>query len=246
MAARGTRAALAAALAAGLVLAVPLSASAHIRVTPNQVAAGSTNVQLTFSVPTEADDAPNGETTVLVRVQLEKAHPFSTLYVQPVAGWTSKVETAPLAKPVTINGARVATAATAVVWTANPGSGIPRGSFQDFVIAVSPIPKVGRLTMPATQQLSNGATERWVQPMPHGKGAEPTHPAPTLFIDETPPTLTGGGMSGMSMSGTTEAASTPSAATSLPIGYSIAAVLMGAAGLVLGGLAFLRTRRRVS
>jgi hypothetical protein len=67
MAGSAAKVGLGAVLALGLVLAAPLSASAHIRVSPGQVAAGATNVQLTFSVPTEAVDAPEGERTTLVR-----------------------------------------------------------------------------------------------------------------------------------------------------------------------------------
>jgi uncharacterized protein YcnI len=242
------KAAAAAALAVVLVLVSPLAASAHIRVSPGQTEPGATNVQLSFSVPTEPDQSPNGETTVLVRIALDQAHPFSTVYVLPVPGWTGRAETTVLPKPVEVDGKPLTEAVTSVVWTASPGSGIPKGAFQNFVISVSPIPDVGRLTMPAEQQLSSGAVLRWNQRLPHGKGAQPEHPAPTLFVTETPPTLTGGmaGMSGMSgMSGPTAAVADDSSSDStLPLVLSIAALVLGAGGLVLGGLAYLRQRRR--
>lgn len=251
MPSRIRKAALAVALGVALVLASPLAASAHIRVEPGRATPGAGNVQLSFSVPTEPDQSPNGETTVLVRIALDKAHPFSTVYVLPVPGWTGRAETSVLPKPVEVDGKPVTEAVTSVVWTADPGAGIPKGSFQNFVIAVTPIPDVGRLTMPAEQQLSSGAIERWNEPLPRGKGESPDHPAPTLFITETPPTLSGG-MAGMSGMGGMEGMDGPSASatddtgsdSSLPLVLSIAALVLGAGGLVLGGLAYLRQRRR--
>jgi len=248
MAGSAAKVGLGAVLALGLVLAAPLAASAHIRVSPGQVAPGAANVQLTFSVPTEAVDAPEGERTTLVRVALDKAHPFASVYVQPVAGWTGTVETTPLPKPVTVGGKQLSEVVSAVVWTAEAGAGIPRDAFQNFTIAVTPVPDVGRLTMPATQQFSSGAVVRWDEPEPRGKGTSPDHPAPTLYITETPPEITGG-MGGMAMGTSTSPAGTEEtssdSASPLPLGLAVAALAMGAGGLVLGGLAFARSRRRV-
>ena len=59
-----------AALAAvALVLAVPLSASAHVRVYPKQAVAGADDTLLTFSVPTESGSA----TTTRVMIDLPTA-----------------------------------------------------------------------------------------------------------------------------------------------------------------------------
>lgn len=51
---RFRRIAMGALITAALVLAAPLAADAHVRVSPDTAVAGSGPVQLTFPVPTEA------------------------------------------------------------------------------------------------------------------------------------------------------------------------------------------------
>jgi hypothetical protein len=85
-----------AALAAvALAIAAPLSASAHVRVDPDQASPGGYTV-LTFRVPTESATAG----TVKLEVDLPTATPFTSVSYQPVAGWSAKVTTSTLPKPV--------------------------------------------------------------------------------------------------------------------------------------------------
>lgn len=77
-----SRAAAVALLAAALILAAPLSASAHIRVHSEQAVAGADDTLLTFSVPTESATA----TTTGVVVDLPTATPFGYVSYQPVPG----------------------------------------------------------------------------------------------------------------------------------------------------------------
>src|SRR5580692_6762088 len=69
-------------------------ALAHITVTPDSVAAGSTDV-LTFHVPNEEANAD----TVKVDVQIPTDHPIAQLLVKPVPGWTVVVHAITLKKP---------------------------------------------------------------------------------------------------------------------------------------------------
>jgi uncharacterized protein YcnI len=244
----GRRFAAAALLAAALVLATPLAAQAHVRVSPEQAADGAAWTELAFAVPAEQTAA-----TVALEVRLDVTHPFLNLYVRPMTGWSSTVRRTPLTKPVDIAGKRLTDAPSAVVWHADAGAELQPGQFLDFDISVGPMPKVGSLRMEAVQTLADGTTVRWTDPIPR-KGTMPEHPAPTVWVDDDPPALKGGmaGMAGMGGMGTTApvAASTASASqpaastTLLPLALAALAVVLGAAGLVAGLVALRRTRAR--
>ena len=146
------------------VLAAP--AFAHVSVTPEQAAKGST-ATLTFRVPNEKDDA----TTTKVEIFLPEDHRMTTLTAQPVAGWTE------------------ATSGTASAsWTANAGAGIPPDGSQNFVITLGPLPSdTDSYVFKALQTYSDGEVVRWIELTPPG-GAEPDFPAPALAL--TGPTVT--------------------------------------------------------
>ncbi|HWU59650.1 MAG TPA: YcnI family protein, partial [Microbacteriaceae bacterium] len=120
-------------IAAALALSVPLAASAHVRVTPDQAAAGGYSV-LTFRVPTESATA----STVKLEVDFPTATPFSSVSYQPVPGWSAQVATQKLAKPVKTKDATITEAVTKVVWTADAGASIAPGQFQQFSVSAGP------------------------------------------------------------------------------------------------------------
>src|SRR3954451_13444994 len=97
-----TRAGLDAGVAALPALAPPLSASAHVSVTPAEAEPGS-YAQLTFRVPTERDDTG----TVRLEVTLPTDTPSASVSCQPVAGWTAAVTTAQLPNPVEVSGTKL-------------------------------------------------------------------------------------------------------------------------------------------
>jgi uncharacterized protein YcnI len=177
-----SRAGVAALATVALVLAVPLSASAHVRVYPKQAVAGADDTLLTFSVPTESGSA----TTTRVVVDLPTATPFGDVSYQPVTGWTATVVDGKLPEPAKVDGTTVTEAPLRVVWTADAGTELAGGQFQDFVLSVGPMPDTGRLAFPTTQTYSDGKVVKWTEATT-ASGEEPDRPAPVLYVNDAPP-----------------------------------------------------------
>ena len=227
-------------LTAALVLTTPFAAEAHVRVSPDTGTAGAEWTELRFAVPAEQTAA-----TVAVEVRLDPSHPFLNLYVQPTPGWSSSVRKVTLTKPVQIDGKEVREAPAAVLWHADAGTELEQGQFQEFAFSVGPMPKVGSLRMTAVQILSDGNRITWADPIPR-KGSMPAHPAPTLYVNDDPPQLTGGmaGMAGMGTPVSATAADAFGPSTVLPLALAAVALLLGAGGLVTGLIALRRSRVR--
>jgi len=221
--------------AAALAVAAPLAASAHVRVDPDQASAGGYTV-LTFRVPTESATAG----TVGLEVDFPTDTPFTSVSYQPVAGWSAVVTTSKLSKPVKISGATVTEAPTKIVWTADPGVQIEPGQFQQFSVSAGIVPNTGKIEMPATQTYSDGSVVKWDQPTP-ASGQEPEHPAPTLYIDDAPPT--DGSPSTVSSTPVPVAASTPSSTDAVALGLGIGGIVLGAIALVIAMLGLSRRPR---
>ena len=83
-----------AALLTATMCAAP--AWAHVTVHPSTLPAGSSDIEVTFRVPNERDDA----NTVGMQVFFPKDLPLLTVDVLPVPGWTAKVDTTTLATPI--------------------------------------------------------------------------------------------------------------------------------------------------
>ncbi|MFC8734528.1 YcnI family protein [Luteimicrobium sp. NPDC057192] len=220
------------AAALALTLAVPLTAQAHVRVDPGQATAGSYTV-LTFRVPTES---PTASTTKVV-VDLPTDHPFSSLSYQPVPGWTAKVVTTKLDKPVeTKAGATITEAPTQVIWTAESGHAVAPGQFQEFSVSAGPVPDdVTSLELPAHQTYSDGSVVDWDEATP-ASGEEPEHPAPVLQVvpaSTADPSATAAASSDDSDDG----------GSGLAVGLGVAGLVLGAVGLGAAVVALRRTRR---
>jgi uncharacterized protein YcnI len=214
-----------------LLLAAPLAADAHVKVSPNTAAPGD-DIQVTFRVPNESASAG----TVRVEIDLPTKTPFADASYQPVAGWTAKVVEAKLAKPIVNDGVKVTEAPAKIIYVANTGVSIKAGQFQEFPVALDLTPDTGSVEFPTIQTYSDGTVVKWNQATP-ADGEEPDHPAPTLYINDAPPTDT---ESGVTIAATSAAAST--ASTALILGT--AGLALGVIALVLGTFAFVRTRRR--
>ncbi len=216
--------------AAIFVLGVPTAASAHVKVSPNTAAAGD-DIQLTFRVPNEEEDAG----TVRVEIDLPTATPFADAEYEPVAGWTAKIVESKLTKPIVNDGVQVTEAPSKIIYTADPGVEIKAGQFQEFPVALDLTPDTGHVEFPTTQTYSNGDVVKWNQATP-ASGDEPDHPAPTLYINDAPPTDS---ESGITVAATDQANST--ASTALILGT--AGLALGVIALVLGLFAFVRSRK---
>jgi uncharacterized protein YcnI len=214
-----------AALALGLAL-LPLTADAHVRVHADNTTSGSFSA-LTFRVPTESDTA----STVRLQVDLPTDTPFLYVSTKPMPGWTATTTVRPLPKPVESEGTTITKAVRTVTWTADKGTGIKPGEYQEFSISVGPLPAAGTIELPATQSYSDGKVVTWDQPTP-ANGDEPEYPAPVLVV-----TAANSDSDGTPTSPTPSAAqndvSDASASPSDPIarGLGIAGLVLGAAAL---------------
>lgn len=198
-------------LTAGLIGLGATSASAHVTVHPDSTEPGS-YTQLTFRVPTESADA----STTSLSVTLPQDHPFTSVSVRPVPGWTATLHEHKLPEPVEIGGATITKAVRTVTWKAAPGDGIKPGQYQEFALSVGRLPQQGELDFPATQRYSDGTVVRWDEPSKPG-GAEPEHPAPSLTVAAEP--------------GATPASSADDGGDGLARGLGGGALAVGLAGL---------------
>ena len=205
--------------AATLFLATP--AWAHVTVHPETLPAGSSDIELTFRVPNERDDA----NTVGLQVFFPTDLPLLTVDVLPVPGWTATVTTRALATPVRTDDGPVGQVVSDVTWTATAG-GIAPGQYEDFVVAAGQGPaNPGTVVFKALQTYSSGAVVRWIQ-VASPQDPNPDSPAPTLTIT---PATTSGATSG-STTGSTATSSTDTEVTAIT---ALVVAVTGLAGVIL-------------
>jgi uncharacterized protein YcnI len=230
------------AVAVTAALAAPSAAAAHVSVHPNAVPAGA-NATLSIRVPNETDNA----TTTKIQVKFPSG--FIGVATEPPPGWTAKVLTSKLAKPVQTDDGPVDTQVSEVDWTARAGAGIKPGEFAQFPISVALPGKAGDvLTFKTVQTYSNGQVARWI-------GApDADQPAPT--IDVTPKggviqDVAGGeaGPGALPAAGSTAAKASPAATRTVVEKQSsddtlaIIALVVGLLGLGAGAAGLVAARR---
>ncbi|MGW4157141.1 YcnI family copper-binding membrane protein [Micromonospora chersina] len=228
-----TAAALTLAAVATAVLGLAGPASAHVTVNPAEAKQGGYG-RFAFRVPNESDTA----STTKVEVNLPENAPVGSVSTMPVPGWTVTVEKRKVDPPIEVHGSQLTEAVSKLTWTAAPNGGVKPGEFQEFPVSMGPLPQTDRMVFKVLQTYSDGNISRWIEePTPGAE--EPENPAPVL-------TLTAASASA------SPAASAPAAAaddddddadTGAATALGVAGLVAGLAGLVLGGLAFLRTRR---
>jgi uncharacterized protein YcnI len=222
-----TRRTLAAALAAA-TLGLPAAAAAHVTLQPATAPAGGF-ARLDVRVPNEQD----AKDTVKVEVELPPG--FADASYEPVAGWRVTETRRKLPKPSTADDGDVLTDELGTItFTATSGKGIEPGQFRDFGLSLGlPDKPAGtKLAFKALQTYSGGDVVRWIGP----EGSE--HPAPVVTL------VAAGGPAG--------AAQAPAPAASDAEeeggdgdgdGLAIAAIVVGALGLLTGGAALAVARR---
>ncbi|MEW2328883.1 YcnI family protein [Micromonospora chersina] len=228
-----TAAAITLAAVATAVLGLAGPASAHVTVNPTEAKQGGYG-RFAFRVPNESDTA----STTKVEVNLPENAPVGSVSTMPVPGWTVNVEKRKVDPPIEVHGSQLTEAVSKLTWTAAPNGGVKPGEFQEFPVSMGPLPQTDRMVFKVLQTYSDGNVSRWIEePTPGGE--EPENPAPVL-------TLTAASASA------SPAASAPVVAaddddddadTGAATAFGVAGLVAGLAGLVLGGLAFLRTRR---
>ena len=174
---RRVRAAVAVAAVLGGTLLFTTPASAHVTVHPATLPAGSSDVELTFRVPNERDDA----NTVGLQVFFPTDLPLLTVDVLPVPGWTAKVDTRTLATPVRTDDGTVSQVVSDITWTAT-AEGIAPGQYEDFAVAAGQVPSTsGSVVFKSLQTYSSGEVVRWIE-VASSQDADPQSPAPVLTL----------------------------------------------------------------
>ena len=225
---------------ASLVAATAV-AQAHVTVNPNTAAQGS-YTKVSFRVPNEMETA----SVTTLEIDLPADTPVASVETRPVPGWTAQATTSTLATPIQTDDGQVAQAVTKIVWT---GGKIDPGQFQEFDVAMGPLPKTGQLVFKALQTYSDGSVVRWID-VPQAGQPEPDHPAPVLRLTAngaaagTAPTTA----AAATANPTVALAASQTAATTATAKSDSTARTLGAAGLAVGilglGTAAFALRRR--
>jgi uncharacterized protein YcnI len=220
------------ATATAIVLAVAGPASAHVTVNPNTATQGG-YTKVTFRVPDESDTA----STTKLEVNLPTDTPIASVSLKLLAGWTATTEKTKLATPITDDdGGQITEAISKITWTADAGSAIKPGYFQEFDVSLGPLPKTDKVIFKALQTYSDGTIVRWIDE-PTTDGSEPEHPAPVL-------TLTAADQADVPAAAAapaTASAATDDSGTGNGTWFGLAGLVVGLAGLVAGLLAYRRT-----
>jgi uncharacterized protein len=176
------RSALTLGIAAIPVLVVAGAASAHVTVSGEGATEGGYAV-LTFHVPTEMDNA----STTKLQVFFPRSQPLASVSIQPHPGWSFRVRTVQLAKPISSDDGQVTQAVSEVIWTADSrASAIKPGEFDEFNVSAGPLPNAPTMVFKALQTYSDGTIVRWIDLTTPG-APEPEHPAPTLTLGAAGP-----------------------------------------------------------
>ncbi|MCU1557028.1 MAG: hypothetical protein JWN09_1023 [Microbacteriaceae bacterium] len=219
-----------------LAIALPLSASAHVTITPYTTPPGAYAL-ITFKVPNESATAG----TKIIEVDIPTDTPFASVSYVPVPGWDVTLVTEQLPKPVKIAGNQLKEAVTKVIWTAQPGHEIGDGQLQLLPLSVGPVPNTGKILLPMTQTYTDGTVVGWSD-----KTSDAAHPAPVLYVKDAPivsPDADAEVTAASQAQSRETTATSPVAASSDPVarGLGIGGLVLGAIGLALGAVGIRRT-----
>lgn len=211
---------------AAAVVLCALPAFAHVTVDPESVPQGTSDVTLTFRVPSEETNA----NTTQVDIQFPTDHPIAVVDPADANGWTAKVTTKHLATPITTDDGTITDVASEISWT---GGTIAPGDFAEFKVLAQGIPTgVDVLKFPTVQTYSDGTVVSWIQDSTPG-GAEPDNPTPELAL--TP--AAGDGSSSSSPSGSSSSQAAAPAAS--PTVVKKETNSLGVVALVIAALALI-------
>ncbi|QSB13771.1 YcnI family protein [Natronosporangium hydrolyticum] len=240
---RGAAGLSAVAVAAGVLAVTAAPAAAHVTVAPEEAAQGSM-ARVDFRAPTESDTL----STTGLEVHFPEDPPIPSVLTAPVPGWTVDVTTRTLDEPVEgAHGEQITEVVESITWTAeNEAAEIRPGEFGEFPVSMGPMPEVDEVFFRALQTYSDDTVVRWIE-LPAGDDDEPALPAASLRLVEGDGHGHGHGATGDAAADDDQAGESGQAAgaddgSSAGVWLGLGGLLAGLAGLVLGGLAFLRTR----
>jgi uncharacterized protein len=233
-----------AALAGAAALLAPAAASGHISLHPNTVPAGSF-ATLDVRMPGEQEGAHVTKLDVLFPAG------FTSVAYENVPGWTVQVSNQKVNPPIQTDEGPVSEEVSQIIWTwAGPLGRVDNNQFTQFPLSVAiPSNAAGRALMFKTvQTYSNGQVVHWID-----TSLSAEHPAPRINI-----TAKGGvlqdvagreagpeaGQSGSSAAATGASVAVVKPAAGASKGLALAALVVGALGLLIG-LGALALARRV-
>ncbi|MFD1049655.1 DUF1775 domain-containing protein, partial [Kibdelosporangium lantanae] len=122
-------------------------ASAHVTANVTEPAKKGGYAKITFRVPNEDDT----QGTIKLTLNFPANPPVTSARPKPVPGWTTSVTKIDLNPPVTVGKSTYKQAIGTITWTAQPGTRINPGEFQEFDISAGPLPSADQLVIPATE-----------------------------------------------------------------------------------------------
>jgi uncharacterized protein len=210
-----------------LALAAPAAAQAHVTLQPNTAKAGA-YTRLDVRVPNERDDASTN------KVEVQFPEGFAAASFEPVPGWDVKVAKKQLDTPIQTADGELTEGVDTITWTAkSDADAIPPGAFRDFGLSVQIPGKAGdKLTFKALQTYTGGEIVRWI-------GAEDAdNPAPIVSVTD------GEAAAPAATAAPTQTAAAPAdSSDDSGNGLAIAALIVGALGLIAGAAGLLAARR---
>ncbi|TDC80824.1 DUF1775 domain-containing protein [Micromonospora sp. KC606] len=210
-------------------------ASAHVTVNPREATQGGYG-RFAFRVPNESDTASTNK----LEVVLPENAPVGSVSTMPVPGWTVAVEKRRVDPPIEVHGSQITEAVAKLTWTATGDAAVKPGQFQEFPVSMGPLPKVDRMVFKVLQTYTDGNVQRWIEE-PAAGAEEPANPAPVLTLTAASPSPSvAAGAPAAPVEADDDDDDSPGVAT----GLGVAGLVAGLAGLLLGGLAFARTRRQ--
>ncbi|MCJ1675716.1 YcnI family protein [Rathayibacter sp. VKM Ac-2929] len=224
-----------------LALAAPLTATAHVSITPNTADPGASE-NFTFKAVNESETA----VTTAVTVSLPTGTPIVSVRYLPTPGWSTSVVESTLPEPVSVGGNEITEAPTSIVFTAEAGSEIQPGQFMQWTVSLGPIPETGSLLLPAVQSYSDGTSVDWVSTAEEVEADASLKSAPVLYVQDEPAEDHHAGSAATDPADADAAAATteaPGVEASVALGLSIAALLLGVVGAALGAIALFGRKR---
>lgn len=237
----GKRIAVTSAMIGAVVCALAAPAAAHVTVDPPSAPRGST-VKLSFLVPNEEPTAR--VTDVQIAFPTPPETPIPTVTVGQKPGWTVKVTTLKLTKPIQTNDGSINEVVSRIDWKAKTAAdAIAPEQFGEFTIDADGLPdNENEVVFRAIQTYSNGTSVRWIDPVT-ASGPTAEHPTPVLEL--TPPesasTTTTPTTNGSATSRTTIVATSTQDNSARAL--AIVALALGAVALILATGALMRRRR---
>jgi uncharacterized protein YcnI len=215
-----------------LALAGAGIASAHVTANVTEPAKKGGYSKITFRVPNE----DTGQGTVKLTLNFPTDTPVTSARPKPLPGWTASVTKVKLDKPVKVGNTDVSEAIGTITWTANPGTRINPGEFQEFDISAGPLPEADQLVIPTTQTYDGPKGDvKW--DAPPTSGSEPEHPAPVVkLVAAAPSEDHHGGMGATASVKPATDSHEGDEADKAAAGTDNTARWLGGAGLVVGAL----------